>query len=66
MAHLVDTSVLSRLANMADARFSIAARAVAELHGRGEVLHITSQNLIEFRNMATRPIEPEPSRSRIT
>ncbi len=27
-----------------------------ELHQRGEVLHITAQNLIEFRNLATRPI----------
>lgn len=26
-----------------------------ELHRRGEVLHITPQNLVEFRNMATRP-----------
>ena len=26
-----------------------------ELHGRGEVLHITSQNLVEFRPVATRP-----------
>lgn len=27
-----------------------------ELHGRGEVLHITAQNLIEFRNVATHPV----------
>ncbi len=26
-----------------------------ELHRRGEVLHVTAQNLVEFRNMATRP-----------
>jgi predicted nucleic acid-binding protein len=56
MAHLVDTSVLSRLANMADAHFAIAARAVSELNLRNEVLHITAQNLVEFRNMATRPV----------
>ena len=55
MAHLVDTSILSRLANAADAWFGIASRAVAELHRRGEILHITPQNLVEFRNMATRP-----------
>jgi hypothetical protein len=55
MAHLVDTSILSRLANVADAWFAVASRAVAELHRRGEVLHITPQNLVEFRNMATRP-----------
>lgn len=56
MAHLVDTSILSRLANAADVLFGIASHAVAELHRRGEVLHITPQNLVEFRNVATRPV----------
>src|SRR5260370_39446631 len=53
MAHLVDTSILARLANTADALHAVAARAVLELHQRGEVLHVTAQNLIEFRNLAT-------------
>ena len=44
MAVLVDTSILGRL-----------QAAVAELHRRGEMLTITAQNLIEFRNFATRP-----------
>ncbi len=56
MAVLVDTSVLARLANNADALYATATRAVVELHRRGEVLHITAQNLIEFRVVATRPI----------
>ncbi|MGV3723358.1 MAG: type II toxin-antitoxin system VapC family toxin [Actinomycetota bacterium] len=56
MAVLVDTSVLGRLANRADAAHPVAQAAVAELHRRGEVLHITSQNLVEFRNFATRPV----------
>jgi predicted nucleic acid-binding protein len=55
MAVLVDTSILGRLANRADAAHGVAQTAVAELHRRGEILHITSQNLIEFRNFATRP-----------
>lgn len=55
MAALVDTSVLGRLANRADAAHTLAQAAVAEMHRRGEVLHITAQNLIEFRNFATRP-----------
>ena len=55
MADLVDTSILGRLANTADPFHAIAARAVLELHRRGELLHVTAQNLIEFRNMATRP-----------
>ncbi len=54
MAHLLDTNVLVRLANVADSRHAVAAQAVLELHRRGEVLHITPQNLVEFRNMATR------------
>lgn len=55
MAFLVDTSLLGRLGNAADPKHTIAAGAVSELHRRGEVLHVTAQNLIEFRNMATRP-----------
>jgi predicted nucleic acid-binding protein len=55
MDYLVDTSVLARLANRADPLHAIAARAVLELHRRGEVLHITPQAMIEFRNVATRP-----------
>ena len=56
MAFLLDTSILVRLANSSDAQHSVAARAVLVLHRRGEVLHITPQVLIEFRNVATRPI----------
>jgi predicted nucleic acid-binding protein len=56
MAILIDTSVLGRLANLADAAHPVAKAAVAELHRRGEVLHIAPQNLIEFRNFATRPV----------
>jgi predicted nucleic acid-binding protein len=55
MVHLLDTNVLVRLANTADARYAIADRAVVELHRRGEVLHVTPQVLVEFRNVATRP-----------
>jgi len=56
MAYLLDTNVLVRLANAADLRYAIADRAVMELHRRGEVLHLTPQVLIEFRNVATRPL----------
>src|ERR1700722_15372628 len=55
MAFLIDTSILVRLANATDAQHAVAARAVLELHRRNEVLHITPQVLIEFRNVATRP-----------
>jgi predicted nucleic acid-binding protein len=55
MAHLVDTSVLARLANSADPFHVVAAQAVVVLHRGGEILHLTAQNLVEFRNLATRP-----------
>jgi predicted nucleic acid-binding protein len=56
MACLIDTSVLARLANTADAQYAAAYRAVTLLHQGGEVLHITPQNLVEFRNLATRSV----------
>ena len=55
MAYLVDTSVLARLANTADPFHAVAAQAELEFHRRGEVLHVTPQNFVGFRNMATRP-----------
>lgn len=57
MAYLLDTSLLARLANSADAQHSIAVKAVLELHRRREVLHVSPQVLVEFRSVATRPIE---------
>lgn len=53
--YLIDTNLLIRLANSTDAKFATATAAVAELHRRGETLHVTPQNLIEFRNVASRP-----------
>lgn len=56
MAVLVDTSILGRLANRADTSHALAQTAIAALHQRGERLAVTAQNLIEFRNFATRPV----------
>jgi predicted nucleic acid-binding protein len=56
VGYLIDTTILARLANATDAQHTVAARAVLELHRRGEVLHVTPQVLIEFRNVATRPV----------
>jgi predicted nucleic acid-binding protein len=56
MAYLIDTTILVRLANVRDVQHAVAARAVLELHRRGDVLHITPQVMVEFRNVATRPI----------
>jgi len=57
VAYLIDTSLLARLANTADAQYAIAVGSVVELHRRGEVLHVTPQVLIEFRSVATRPTD---------
>ena len=56
MAILLDTNVLVRLANAGDASFAVALHAVTALHGRRETIHITAQNLVEFRSVATRPL----------
>jgi predicted nucleic acid-binding protein len=56
VAYLIDTSILVRLANKTDVQHGVAKKALAELHRRGEVLHLAPQALIEFRNVATRPI----------
>lgn len=56
MAYLLDTSILARLANTADVSYPVATEAVLKLHRGGEVLHVSAQNLIEFRNVATRPV----------
>jgi predicted nucleic acid-binding protein len=56
MAYLLDTTILVRLANASDAQHAVAAQAVLELHRRGDVLHVTPQVMIEFRNVATRPV----------
>ena len=55
MAYLLDTSVLARLANLSDPLYPAADRAIATLFLHGELLHVTPQNFIEFRNIATRP-----------
>jgi predicted nucleic acid-binding protein len=56
MVYLIDTTILGRLANAKEVPHGVAAHAVLELHRRGEVLHVTPQVMIEFRNVATRPV----------
>lgn len=55
MSYLLDTNILVRLANSADTLYPATLGAVAELYLRGETVHITAQNLVEFRAVATRP-----------
>jgi predicted nucleic acid-binding protein len=56
MAYLIDTTILGCLANTRDVQHAMTARAVLELHRRGEVLHVPPQVMVEFRNVATRPM----------
>lgn len=46
MAYLIDTTILGRLANASDVQHAVAARAVLELHRRGEVLDVTLQVVV--------------------
>jgi len=56
MGYLVDTNVLVRLANTDDPQYQVASDLIQSLHESGDLLQITSQVLIEFRAVATRPI----------
>jgi predicted nucleic acid-binding protein len=56
MAYLIDTSILARLANASDVQHGLAARAILELHRSGELLYVTPQVMVEFRDVATRPV----------
>lgn len=47
---LLDTNVLLRLSDGASSDQSIAEQAVSALRLRGDLPHITAQNIIEFWN----------------
>ena len=56
--YLLDTSVLVRLANAADANHTTAQQALVILAGRGDEAIICPQGVIAFRSVATRPVGP--------
>jgi predicted nucleic acid-binding protein len=56
-AHLLDTNVLLRLSKRDSPEFSILRPALRALARQDARLCYTSQNLIEFWNVATRPID---------
>jgi predicted nucleic acid-binding protein len=56
VAVLFDTSVLVRLANTADRQHAVAQQALTKLEQAGEIVCVAPQNLIEFRNVTTRPL----------
>jgi predicted nucleic acid-binding protein len=56
MAVLLDTNILIRLMNPQSPQAVIAEGALSALRTSGEELQITSQNLVEFWAVATRPV----------
>ncbi|BCL36683.1 type II toxin-antitoxin system VapC family toxin [Nostoc sp. MS1] len=57
MSYLVDTNVLLRSVDLSHPMNADAVNAISTLHHRGEQVYIVPQNLIEFWNVYTRPIE---------
>lgn len=57
MAYLLDTGILLRLTNTNDHQHAVIRTAVGILGDRGEHLLITNQNVAEFCNVVTRPVE---------
>jgi predicted nucleic acid-binding protein len=55
MAYLLDTGVLLRLVDEQDADHALIKRIVGLLGNQGAELHIGTQNIAEFWNVATRP-----------
>jgi predicted nucleic acid-binding protein len=55
MNYLVDTNILTRMANPAHAMHQEALDAVTLLIQQGHKLHVVPQNFYEFRVVATRP-----------
>src|SRR5215218_10444957 len=55
MPYLADTNILLRWVSPADPQHILAVDSVKALQRRGEVVHITPQNVIEFWAVATRP-----------
>ena len=57
MAHLVDTNILLRCRDIKHPQFQAADGAITRLQSRNERLCVARQNLIEFRNVASRPLD---------
>lgn len=55
--YLADTNILLRLTRRGDPDYELVRRAVRTLKAQGATFCYTSQNLVEFWNVATRPKE---------
>lgn len=54
---LVDTNILLRSTRRSDPQYKIVDTALAHLAGQGTTLYYTHQNIAEFWNAMTRPVE---------
>ena len=57
MLYLVDTNILLRFADRSHSLYPLIRTAIRKLRQDGHKLQITSQNCVEFWNVATRPVE---------
>lgn len=55
MPYLADTNILLRFVSPSDPNHPLVSSALYSLLGRGERVSYTSQNLVEFWNVCTRP-----------
>ena len=55
MPYLLDTNILIRLVYRADPNYALVRTALRRLQQQGETGYFTSQNLVEFWNVCTRP-----------
>ena len=55
--YLLDTNILLRASDLSSSRYDLAVNSVTSLIAQGHECIITSQVLIEFWVVATRPIE---------
>lgn len=57
MAYLLDTGIILRLVDRADSQHATVRAAVRQLGARRDQLYISTQNVSEFCNVCTRPVE---------
>lgn len=57
MGYLIDTNILLRSSQPDHPMYPIAVGAVETLFARGEELYISPQNIVEFWNVCTRPLD---------
>ena len=53
---LIDTNILVRLSDVSDPLYRLTNQSIISLRREGQRLCITPQVLVEFRNVATRPL----------